>query len=34
MSFEKAYEDFKIYASSRHKKQGFDTIRQNFELHI
>lgn len=34
MSFEKAYENFKIYASSRHKKQGFDTIRQNFELHI
>ena len=25
MSFEKAYEEFKIYATKRHKKQGFDT---------
>ena len=29
MSFEEAYEEFLIYASKRHKKQGFDTLRQN-----
>ena len=34
MSFEEAYEKFKIYASKRHKKQGFDTITRNFNLHI
>ena len=34
MSFEKAYEEFKIYAQKRHKKQGFDTIVRNFDLHI
>lgn len=34
MSFEEAYEEFKIYASKRHKKQGFDTLTQNFNKHI
>lgn len=34
MSFEKAYENYLIYASNRHKKQGFDTIVKNFNLHI
>jgi len=34
MSFEKVYEEYKIYASNRHKKQGFDTITKNFNLHI
>ena len=34
MSFEEAYNEFKIYASKRHKKQGFDTITNNFKLHI
>lgn len=30
MGFEEAYEEFKIYASKRHKKQGFVTIVQDF----
>lgn len=34
MSFEEAYENFKIYAKSRHKKQGFETITKNFDNHI
>ena len=34
MLFENAYEEFKIYASKRHKKQGFDTLHRNFNLHI
>ena len=34
MSFEEAYNEFKIYALKRHKKQGFDTITNNFKLHI
>lgn len=34
MSFEEAYEEFKIYASKRHKKQGFDTLIRNFNSHI
>lgn len=34
MSFEEAYKEFIEYAKSRHKKQGFDTITKNFELHI
>ena len=34
MSFEEAYEEFKIYASKRHKKQGFVTILQDFSKHI
>lgn len=34
MSFEKAYEEYLNYASNRHKKQGFDTITKNFNLHI
>lgn len=34
MLFEDAYEDFKIYASKRHKKQCFDTINQNFKKHV
>jgi len=34
MSFEKAYENFKIYADKRHKKQSFITIDQDFNKHI
>ena len=34
MSFEKAYDEYLLYASNRHKKQGFDTIVKNFDLHI
>lgn len=34
MSFEEVYEEFKIYVTKRHKKQGFDTITQNFNRHI
>ncbi len=34
MSFEKAYEEFRIYAKKRHKKQGFDTITNNFNVHV
>lgn len=34
MSFEKAYNEYLIYASKRHKKQSFDTIRQDFSKHI
>ena len=33
MSFEEAYNEFKIYASKRHKKQGFVTIDQDFSKH-
>ncbi len=34
MTFEEVYEDFILYAKSRHKKQGFETITRNFNLHI
>ena len=34
VSFEEAYEEFKIYASNRHKKQGFETIIRNFNNHV
>ncbi len=34
MLFEEVYEEYKIYAQNRHKKQGFDTLIQNFNLHI
>lgn len=34
MSFEEAYNEFLIYASKRHKKQSFDTIHRNFNIHI
>ena len=34
VSFEDAYEEFKIYASNRHKKQGFETISRNFNNHV
>ncbi|MDY2804469.1 MAG: tyrosine-type recombinase/integrase [Bacilli bacterium] len=34
MSFIDAYEEFKIYASKRHKKQGFVTIDQDFSKHV
>lgn len=34
MSFEEAYEEFKIYAAKRHKKQGFVTIDQDFSKHV
>jgi len=34
MRFEYAYEEFKIYAKKRHKKQGFITIVQDFNNHI
>lgn len=34
MSFEEAYKEYLIYASRRHKKQGFDTLYRNFNLHI
>ena len=34
MSFEEAYEKYKIYAEKRHKKQSFITITQGFNKHI
>lgn len=34
MSFEKAYEEWKIYAYSRHKKQGYITTINNFDNHV
>lgn len=34
MSFEEAYNEFKIYASKQHKKQSFDTLTYNFQLRI
>ena len=34
MSFEQAYEEFKIYASKRHKKQSFDSLAQDFKSKI
>lgn len=34
MKFEDAFEEFKIYATKRHKKQCFDTINQNFNNHV
>lgn len=34
MNFEEVYNNYLKYASNRHKKQGFDTITKNFELHI
>jgi len=32
--FSEVYEEFLIYASKRHKKQGFDTFQRNFKNHI
>ena len=34
MSFEKAYEEFKIFASKQQKKQGFDCLTYNFTANI
>lgn len=34
MSFDEAYEEWKIYAQKRHKKQGFETLTQNFKKHV
>ena len=34
MSFEQAYEEWKIYATRRHKKQCFETLNQNFNKHV
>lgn len=34
MSFEQAYEKWKIYATRRHKKQCFETLNQNFNKHV
>lgn len=34
MKFEEIYEEYKIYAQKRHKKQGFITIDQDFNNHI
>ena len=34
MSFEEAYKNYLNYASRRHKKQSFDTIKYNFEFRI
>lgn len=34
MSFEKAYDEFLLYATRRHKKQYLDTISQIFKKHI
>jgi len=34
MSFREAYEEYKIYAQKRHKKQCFETITQNFNKHV
>ena len=34
MNFQEVYEDFKIYAQKRHKKQGFVTLLSNFNCNI
>jgi len=34
MSFEKAYEEFKIFASKQQKKQSFDCLVYNFTANI
>lgn len=34
MKFENVYEEYKIYAEKRHKKQGFVTITQDFNNHV
>lgn len=34
MTFDEVYQDYKIYARNRHKKQGFIIIIQNFNNHI
>ena len=34
MNFEEVYEQYIIYATNRHKKQGLDTIIKNFKIHI
>lgn len=34
MGFEEAYEEFRLYALKRHKKQGFITIDQDFSKHV
>lgn len=32
--FADVYKDYNLYASKRHKKQGFETLQRNFKLHI
>ncbi len=32
--FDEVYNDFLVYASKRHKKQGFDALQRNFRNHI
>lgn len=34
MSFEQAYEDFKIYASKRHKKESFESLSRDFNCKV
>ena len=34
LKFEKVYEQYKIYARTRHKKQGFYTLTKDFKNHI
>lgn len=34
MTFDKVYTNYQIYASTRHKKQGYTTISENFNKHI
>ena len=34
MNFEQVYNEFLEYATRRHKKQGFETLRNNFNSHI
>lgn len=34
LSFKDVYENYLVYATKRHKKQGLDTITQNFNNHI
>lgn len=32
--FENAFEEYKVFAEKRHKKQGYETLLRNFNLHI
>lgn len=34
MNFEEVYNEYVLYATRRHKKQGFDTLQQNFSKHV
>ena len=34
MSFEEAYEEYKIFASKQQKKQSFESLTQRFSSHI